>query len=383
MLCRICKIKIKKKNILKLKNMPPSAQGFKFNFTNYNKKTYNFSICEKCNVPQILNNPVRYYKETIRSTNLSKELIKIRTNQFQEFVKKYNLQYKKTLEIGCNKGENLNIFKKFSKNVFGVEYNKESYNYCRKSKLNVFRYYLGNQKIKIPHKPFDAFFILNFLEHIPDLNIFFKTLKKNLNKNYVGIIEVPNFNMIEKKGLYTELIIDHLYYFNKVTFKNILKKFGFKVLKINTLFHGYILSATVINDRKSKYINKYSRKFNVKKVTKSLNNINNKINKFLNQINKKKFIVWGAGHQSLTIISYFKLQKYIPYLIDSSVSKQNKFIPGSRIKVFNPSKLAKENDVGNILVIAGGYSQEITKLIKSNFKKFNIYIFDKNNILSC
>ena len=68
--------------------MPPSAQGFKFNFTNYNKKTYNFSICEKCNVPQILNNPVRYYKETIRSTNLSKELIKIRTNQFQEFVKK-------------------------------------------------------------------------------------------------------------------------------------------------------------------------------------------------------------------------------------------------------------------------------------------------------
>ena len=54
-----------------------------------------------------------------------------------------------------------------------------------------------------------------------------------------------------------------------------------------------------------------------------------------------------------------------------------------QVVVFNPSKLAKENDVGNILVIAGGYSQEITNLIKSNFKKFNIYIFDKNNILSC
>ncbi len=361
--------------------MPPSAQAFKSTDVSHNKKTYNFSICKKCNVPQILNNPVSYYKETIRSTNLSKELIKIRLNQFQKFVKKNNLKNKKILEIGCNKGENIKILKNFAKNVFGIEFNKTSYDYCRKSKLNVYKYFLDNKNIKIPHKPFDAFFILNFLEHIPNLNIFFETLKKNLSKDFVGIIEVPNFDMIEKKGLYTELILDHLYYFNKMTFKNILRKYGFKVIKIDNLFHGYILSATVTNGEKSRSIKKFSKIFNINKVIKSLNIFNDKINQFIKKNNINKFIVWGAGHQSLMIISYFKLRKYIPYLVDSSPNKQNKYIPGSRIKVYDPKILTKENDIRNIVVIAGGYSEEIKSFIKKKYKKFKVFIFDKNNIL--
>ena len=102
-----------------------------------------------------------------------------------------------------------------------------------------------------------------------------------------------------------------------MTFKNILRKYGFKVIKIDNLFHGYILSATVTNGEKSRSIKKFSKIFNINKVIKSLNIFNDKIDQFIKKNNINKFIVWGAGHQSLMIISYFKLRKYIPYLVDS------------------------------------------------------------------
>ena len=62
--------------------------------------------------------------------------------------------------------------------------------------------------------------------------------------------------------------------------------------------------------------------------------------------------------------------------------KQNKYAPGSNIKIFNPSKLKSENEVSTILVIGGGYSKEIAQNIRNNFKSFKIYIANKNKIIN-
>ena len=149
-----------------------------------------------------MNKPVNYYKKTIRATSLSKTLISYRKKQFKNFINENNLKNKKLLEVGCNKGENLKILKKFSCKIYGIEFDKSSVEECRKSKLKVSRFYLNSISSKIYNRPFDAFIILNFLEHIPNLREFFINLKKNLNKDFTGLIEVPNFDMIKKRSLY-------------------------------------------------------------------------------------------------------------------------------------------------------------------------------------
>ena len=70
--------------------------------------------------------------------------------------------------------------------------------------------------------------------------------------------------MIKKKGLYTEIILDHLYYFSKDNLSIILNKLGFKVIKKEKIFDEYILSLTV-KQKDPKFIYK-KRKHRPKKI---------------------------------------------------------------------------------------------------------------------
>ena len=60
---------------------------------------------------------------------------------------------------------------------------------------------IENSDYKIKEGPFDAFFIMSFLEHIPHPNETLSGIYNNLNDDAIGLIEVPNFDMILKNKL--------------------------------------------------------------------------------------------------------------------------------------------------------------------------------------
>ena len=71
------------------------------------------------------------------------------------------------------------------------------------------------------------------------------TMIELLNEGGIGIVEVPNFDMMLKNNLFTEFINDHLFYFTKDTLASTLERNGFEVLKCENVWHDYIISATV------------------------------------------------------------------------------------------------------------------------------------------
>jgi 2-polyprenyl-3-methyl-5-hydroxy-6-metoxy-1,4-benzoquinol methylase len=376
--CKICKLN-KESNFIIIKNLPGSAQLFT---KKKNKKNNPINLkifkCSFCGVVQIKNAPVTYYKNVIRTTGQSEYLKKIREKQIKKIINELGVKGN-FIEIGCGSGENLKIFSNYTNNIYGTENSKKNFELCKKNKFKVYNLFLTNnshQKIK---KKFNCFFIFNFFEHIPNINNFVKNLKKILTNNAIGIIEVPNFDMIKKNKLYTEIILDHLYYFEKKTLINALQINGLEVIKIQTIFDDYILSVTVKN--KDKKINKKVLKnnFNIQSVNRNLEKSKKKIEIFFKIFRNKSFIIWGAGHQALTFISYFKIKKYIKYIIDSANFKQNKFAPGSNLKIKSPQVLNKEKKIKNILVLAGGYNTEIIKILKKNYK-FKVFLFCKKDI---
>lgn len=355
--CKICKSYLPKNTILTIKKAPSSAQGF----SNIKNKKDNIELkiyqCQSCDVVQISNKPVIYYKETIRSAGFSKEMIKFRRNQFKNFVKKYKLKNKKIIEIGCGKGEYLNILKKFCKKSTGIEFSKKNVQFCKNLNLNVKQGYICDEDLNLTNNQFDAFICMSFMEHAPDLNKFLKNIYKILKDNSYGIIEVPNFDMILKKKLYTEFIRDHIYYFTKKTLEKVLNLNGFEIIKCEEIWDKYILSAYI---KKNKKIQKLDLK-------NSLKFINLDYKKFKNFMKKEKIAIWGAGHQALTLISQTNMNKDIKFIIDSSIFKQNKFTPGDKLKVISPEMINKEK-IRGIIIMAAGYSDEIyNKLIEENF----------------
>lgn len=369
--CRICGKDLYRTPLLSLRNMPAAAQKFPTPETLDQDKgiTMNVRQCSACGLVQLDSDPVPYYREVIRASAYSAEMKKFRQEQFASWVKKYRLQEKKVLEPGCGKGEYLDLMSEYVHHCFGTEYSSESVQTCREKGLKVQNVYFEKGDEFLENGPFDAFFILNWLEHIPNLSLFLKILANNLISGATGLIEVPNYDMIKQNGLLTEFTVEHLYYFTKSTLERTLAAHGFDVLDCRTVWDNYIISAEV-EKRKEDDPNQFA----------SLQKkIEMEVYGFLAR--HPKTIIWGAGHQSLMVMAMLGLtQNEIPYVIDSAPAKQGKLTFVSHIPIVDPSYL-RSDPPGAILIMCAGYSDEVVRsLQKLDEKRFSLAIMRENGL---
>lgn len=352
--CRVCKSKLFKNPLLSYKNSPLSAQDF---HQNPNQENNNVTIdifqCSKCNLIQHLLPPVSYFRDVIRAVSVSSDIKKFKTSQFQEWVKKNNLIDKNYIEVGCGTGDYLDLMKNIGmKKVYGLEHSNKNISKCKLKGLNVTEGFLDSELSRPNGFPFDAFGIFSFMEHWPEPKESLNLLWDLLANDAYGLIEVPNFEMIRKKGLFTEFTVDHIFYFDKDSLSHLLYASGFEIISMKTIWHNYILSVEV-KKRVPLNVDSFKEKFS---------SLNLKLNEYINQFKGKKIVVWGAGHQSLTVISLSGIFNSIDYIVDSAKFKQNKYTPGTNIKIEPPQHLEKEHpDV--LIIIAAGYSDEVKNTV--------------------
>ncbi len=348
--CRVCSGDFFKAPLLKYENMPAAAQFLPDKEDIKTEKGVDLEVCQcsACGLVQLSNEPVHYYKDVIRAAAFSEEMKEFRIKQFESFVKKYSLKDKKIIEIGCGCGEYLSIMKQFDLDVYGLEHLEKSVRQCVDNGLNVSQGFIESSNSKLANAPFDAFFILNFLEHIPDLNSVLKGIHNNLNDDATGIIEVPNFDMILRNKLFSEFINDHLFYFTRETLSSCLQMNGFEVVECKEIWYDYIISAVVKKRKPLDISDFYNTQENLKK----------EIETFINGFQPGKVAVWGAGHQALAVIALTGLTDKIKYVVDSAVFKQGKYTPATHLPIVAREKL-RSDPVDAIIVIAASYSDEV------------------------
>jgi len=358
--CRICKNKFFEKPLLQYKNMPKAAQFLPDEKSLENDKGADIEVyqCSGCGLIQLCNDPVSYYKDVIRASAISDEMKDFRTKQFNNFIQRFSLQNKKIIEIGCGCGEYLSIIEQSGADAYGLEHLDKSVEQCAKNGLKVSKGFIETSDYKLNNAPFNAFFILNFLEHLSDPNSTLKGIYNNLADDAVGIVEVPNFDMILQKKLFSEFINDHLLYFTKETLNTTLNLNGFEVIECNEVWHDYIISAIVKKRKKIDISDFYGHQIQLKK----------EIEKYIDHFEDKKVAIWGAGHQALAIIALMNLADKIRYVIDSAVFKQGKYTPATHIPIVHPDTL-NSDPVDAIIVMAASYSDEVARIIRQKFDR--------------
>lgn len=373
MICRCCNNFFNGKAILHLENMPGMAQNFPDE--NSLKKDEGMDLdlyqCPYCGLVQIVDQPVDYYKEVIRASAVSKEMREFRIQYFKDFVDEYGLNGKKIVEIGSGCGEFLELMNLTGAEGYGVEYSGQFVEVCQKKGLRVSKAYMENG-IKLSESPFDGFFIMNFLEHAPEPNSFLQGIWGNLCNDAVGLIEVPNVDMIVENHMFSEFIRDHLMYFTRDTLRLLLEKNGFEVLKCYPVWHRYCLAAIV---RKRKTMDTTFFYDSLERIS---YDINCYIDSFINQ--GKKVAVWGAGHQALAVIALSKIQNKIEFVVDSADFKQGKYTPGTHVKIVSPKALEENDDIAAIVVMAASYSDEVASIIEGNFAGMKVAILRENGL---
>jgi SAM-dependent methyltransferase len=353
--CRVCAGETLAEPAIAYRQMPRSAQHFPDAGALADDHGIDLCLyqCARCGLLQIVSAPVPYYREVIRAAAFSPDMREFRLAQFAELVERYGLKGQRFLEIGCGKGEYLELLGSTGVRPVGLEYAGAAVRHCRHQGLDVHKGFIGRATQDVPGGPYDSFMSLNFMEHWPRPLATLRGLHRNLKSGAIGLIEVPNLDMILKEKLYSEFIQDHLSYFTTETFTFALQLAGFEVLESRSIWHDYILSAVV---RKRLPIDLSALKTQQDRIGRD-------IRAFVERFPGRSVAVWGAGHQALAALALGGLGNAIRYVIDSAPFKQGKFTPATHIPIVPPTQLAVD-PVQAIIVMAAGYSDEVANLIR-------------------
>lgn len=358
--CIVCGERITDKDYLMMcPQMPASAQNIPAANELEDEKGIDLQLCQcpGCGLVQFNCEPVSYYRDVIRAGGYSSTMAELRRSQYQHFIDLCQLEGKKVIEIGCGQGEFLKVLKEFPVQAFGIEHKRDLVEKAKNEGLNVWQDFTETADQVLKGAPYDAFLSFNFLEHQPDPNTMLRCIYNNLSEDGVGLVTVPSLDYILENNSFYELLRDHIANYSEETLRFLLNRNGFEVIE----------STTVNRDTLSMIVRKRSHT-NVDGLKRNYSEIAFQLKTFIDERKKafRKIAVWGASHQGFTTISTTGIGTQIEYIIDSAPFKQGRYAPSSHVPIVAPDFFF-ENPVDCILIIAPGYTDEITGIIREKF----------------
>lgn len=373
-ICRCCGNSFIPVPVLSYRNMPAKAQNFPLEKNLNEDKGIDLDIlqCPDCGLIQIGGEPVDYYRDVLRAVGISEEMKRFRRDYFQKFISDFELQNKRIIEIGAGCGEYVGLVAELGVDVWGLEHREESVATGRKNGLQMVQGFIENSETDIPGGPYDAFYTMSFLEHIPNPNEFLKGIAGGLKEDGVGIVEVPNGDFILRNHLFSEFMLDHLSYFTEGTLRFILEKNGFQVLSCTSIWNDYILSAVVRKRTSGTQWNRFQS---------CQDELVSSIRAYADKICGAggRLAVWGAGHQALALLSLSGLKDRVTCVVDSAPFKQGRYTPATHIPVVSPEHIKSEG-INAVLIMAGSYSQEIVDIMRKSWPWVHLAVVGEDGV---
>lgn len=175
----------------------------------------------------------------------------------------------------------------------------------------------------------------------------------------MGLITVPSLEYILEYDGFYELIRDHIAYFTFDTLRFLLERNGFEVLE-----------QEMVNRDTISMIVKKKKRLDASKLKESFHIINGEVNAYIDRLTEagKQIAIWGASHQGFTLAATTRLGEKVSYIIDSAPFKQGRYAPTAHLLIVPPDYFT-EHPVDVILIVAPGYTKEISGIIRERFGK--------------
>tara|TARA_B100000989_G_scaffold286778_1_gene255775 strand:+ start:1430 stop:2602 length:1173 start_codon:yes stop_codon:yes gene_type:complete len=304
-------------------------------------------------------------------------------NHFDSAAKKYinllNLnKYSSIIDIGSNDGIALNYYKiKNYKNFVGIEPAKNLCKIANKRGIKTINSYLNKELSKKYSCSADLVTASNVFAHNKNIKLLAKYLLSLLRKDGVLIIEVQYIIDMLKKNLFDNIYHEHIHYWSLHSLNYLFKSLGssiYKVEKIST--HGgsircYIKKGIFTQNKSVKNLIKNEIRMKIRTIktfinfSKKLKEKKNNFKKFLINNSNKVIVGYGAAAKTSTLLNYLKISDNINFIIDDNILKQNRYIPGTSIKIVSKNKIKQNIDF--LIVFAWNYFKEIKE--KVNYAK--------------
>lgn len=337
------------------------------------KKDLTLTFCNNCGF--IFNSTFdtsldMYTKGYEDQQGFSATWMKFITEITERFINKYGIRNKNIIEIGCGKGDFLQLICKLGNNTgIGIDPAYVPGRLEENPNLRFIREFYSESHGNIPA---DVIVCRHTMEHIHDNYNFVKTIKKAITNNpdVIVFIEVPSIVRILKINAFWDIFYEHCSYFSPGSLARLFRMHGFEIMDNYLEYDSQylFLEAKPTNDTSGKvlpieetveYLNKLVDEFVV--------SIKNELDQWRSRLQQmkeknKKVVVWGGGSKSVGFLTHFHDMNVIKHVVDINPHMQGNFIPGIGIQ-YVPPKFLENYKPDSVIIMNGVYEKEIEKML--------------------
>ena len=368
----------KLKNVLNLNKQPLANSYLKNLKTEEKKYELKVNACLNCSHLQlsIAVDPKKIYKNYDYLSGTTKTYLNYMEEFYNFCIKKSSkFVFKNILDIGCNDGSQLDVFKRNNFKTFGIDPAKNIFKISSK-KHKIYCDFFNKKIVKKINKKFDLIIFQNSFAHNPNPYNLLLDIKKLMHDKSTLIIQTSQADMCKNKEFDT-VYHEHINFFNinsmyqltkraKLTLHDVVKK------SIHGTSYLFVIKPRASSKKiKKLIINESYLNYSFYKKWGNYCSVNiKKIQKKIKDINKKEIIIgYGAAAKANTFLNFSKIN--LDFVIDDNKFKQNKYCPGSKIPIKSRNLLKKINNDLYILPLAWNFYKEIKARVKKLRPKKN------------
>jgi SAM-dependent methyltransferase len=283
------------------------------------------------------------------------------------------------VEVGSNDGYLLQYFVQRGIPVLGVEPAANVAEVAIRKDIPTIVEFFGLKTAKelaIKKKHADLLIGNNVLAQVPNLNEFVESMKVILKPSGVINMEFPHLMKLIDGNQFDTIYHEHFSYFSFIAVEKVFATHGLAIFDVEELpTHGGSLRIYARHAEDiSKPVTRHVAELKAREESEGFTNLKkyfsfaekvretkrNLLAFLINLKRRKKSIVgYGAPGKGNTLLNYCGIRSdFIDYTVDRNPYKQGKFLPGTHIPIFHPSKI-EETKPGYVLILPWNIKEEI------------------------
>lgn len=275
---------------------------------------------------------------------------------------------RKVLDIACNDGSQLDSFKKFGYETYGIDPAENLYELSSKNH-NVVCDYLTEESIAKLSTKFDIITAQNVFAHNTYPKDFLEICKNNLNDDGLIFIQTSQANMVEY-GQFDTVYHEHISFFNPESMLTLAKRVGLKLVNVEkTDIHGTSF-LFVLSKKEADFFPLYDISKEPRQTLSVVENFSSRAKNTIEDLKIKMkmrsdelIVGYGAAAKGNTVLNFGQIK--FDYIVDDNPMKQGLYTPGMRIPIVSLEHINSLNRKVIWVPLSWNFYAEIVKRIES------------------
>jgi len=287
----------------------------------------------------------------------------------ERLLRRYALRGKDIIEIGCGKGEFLQLLCELGANRGigfdpGVQVDR-----IQGPAAASMRFIPDFYSERYADHQADMVVCKMTLEHIPNAGPFIATLRQAIGER-VGtpvFFQVPEAMRILRDCAFEDIYYEHCGYFSPVSLARLFRANGFEVVNLSTEYAGQYLTLEARASSAPVAEDPWAQEADMDVLTDMVGSfprrLEDKLQAWARRLRGakeqgKKVVIWGAASKAVALLSTLPEAAAIRYGVDINPHRQGHFLPGSGLEVVAPGFLVDYRP-DMVVIMNPVYQQEV------------------------